>query len=56
MFRLTAPSMKFFLVSLGLFLFAIAEEFSIDVSPFSNTYAFMAAWVVLALGCVLKGV
>jgi uncharacterized membrane protein YczE len=56
MIRLTAPSLKFFLTSLALFLFAVAEEFSVNLSPFPNAYAFIAAWVVLAVGCVLKGV
>ena len=53
--RLTAPSKIFFLISLVLFVVGALGVFSI-ISFGYISYALIAAWVVLALGCILTGV
>lgn len=53
--RLTPPSKLFFFISLILFFLGTLGYF--DVIQFAQiTYALIAAWVVLALGCLLKGI
>lgn len=53
--RLNAPSKLFFLISLVLFVLGMLGMN--DVIKFAYiSYSLVAAWVVLALGCVLKGV
>ncbi|MDF1751759.1 MAG: hypothetical protein P1U89_03185 [Verrucomicrobiales bacterium] len=53
--RLTAPSKLFFLISFVLFLLAVLGTFGV-ISFAYITYSLIAAWVVLALGCILRGV
>jgi len=53
--RLTAPSKLFFMISLILSVLAMLGKF--DVINYGYvTYSLIASWIVLALGCLLRGV
>ncbi len=54
--RLTPPSKLFFLISLTLFVIGALGVFGVVSVGFNLSYTLMAAWIVLALGCLLKGV
>jgi hypothetical protein len=55
-FRLNAPTQVLFLVSLAIAVFAVVAELARipNVSPYSFWIGILS-FVVLALGCVLKG-
>lgn len=54
--KLSAPTQLFFIISLVLFVLALLGNFAV-VAPLVTyaAYMFIAAYVVLALGCILKG-
>lgn len=52
--RLSAPSKLFFLISLILFAVGVLGMFGI-IEVAHITKALVAAWIVLALGCLMKG-
>ena len=56
--KLSAPSKLFFLISLVLLIIGLLGAFSIvgAISTAVGGYLVIAAWVVLALGCLLTGV
>jgi len=54
--KLSAPTQVFFLISLVLFVLALLGSFA--VIPAIAGYAFwlaVAAWGVLAIGCLMRG-
>ncbi len=55
-FRLNAPTQILFLVSLAIAAFALVARFAVipNVSPHAFWIGIIA-YIVLALGCVLKG-
>lgn len=54
--KLSAPSQLCFLISLIIFIIAVLGAFGVvgAVAGYA-TWAFIGAWVVLALGCLLTG-
>lgn len=54
--KLSAPSKPIFLVSLVLFILALVGKFAaVAVLTPNFVWILLAAWVVLALGCLLTG-
>lgn len=53
--KLSAPGKPLFLVSLVLFILAILGQFAIAaIAPYVLWLA-VAAWIVLAIGCLMTG-
>jgi hypothetical protein len=52
--NLSAPKQLVFLISLVLFIIGALNQFSSVSVPYDH-FAYLAAWVLLALGCLLKG-
>ena len=54
--RLSPPTKVIFLVSLVFFVIGVLNHFGVYTVPIVAAWAFLVAWVVLAAGCVLKGI
>lgn len=53
--KLSAPTQLFFIISLVCFVLALLGVYAVAAIAGYATYLFIAAYVVLALGCILKG-
>ncbi len=54
--KTSAPSQLCFIISLVLFILGILGGFGlVGAIAAYGTYLLVAAWVVLALGCLMKG-
>ncbi|MDF1754778.1 MAG: hypothetical protein P1U89_18475 [Verrucomicrobiales bacterium] len=54
--NLSAPTKLFFLISLVFFVLGVLDQFGVFSAPFVAAWDYLIAWVVLALGCLLKGI
>lgn len=53
--KLSAPTKPLFLVSLILFILALLGNFAVGaLAPYAFWLA-LAAWIVIAIGCIMKG-
>lgn len=55
--KLSAPTMVFFLISVAITVLALLAQYAgISIIPLSNFHMMLVAWLVLAAGCVFKGI
>ncbi|MEM6278730.1 MAG: hypothetical protein AAF733_04580 [Verrucomicrobiota bacterium] len=53
--KLSAPTKPIFLVSLVLFILALLGKFAVAALAPYVLWLALAAWIVIAIGCLLKG-
>jgi hypothetical protein len=54
--RLTPPTQTTFIISLILFLIGIISQFAPGSMPISAPWALIAAYIVLAIGALVRGI
>ncbi|MDF1811182.1 MAG: hypothetical protein P1V20_03180 [Verrucomicrobiales bacterium] len=54
---LSAPTKLFFLISLVFFVLGVLDQFGVfSIHSLISAYDYLIAWVVLAAGCIFKGI
>jgi hypothetical protein len=54
--RLTPPAQTTFIISLVLFLLGVIAQFAPGSVPIGGPWAFIAAYIVLAAGVLVRGI
>jgi hypothetical protein len=55
--KLSAPTMVVFLISVAIAVLGLLARYAgVTIIPLENFHLMLVAWLVLAAGCVLKGV
>ena len=54
--KLSAPTMIVFLISVVIAVLALLGRYMGIAMPLENFHVMLVAWLVLAAGCVMKGV
>ena len=54
--NLSAPTMIVFLISLALAIVALLVQYAGIALPIGSFHLMLVAWIVLAAGCLMKGI